>query len=77
VKDSLPEDAGGGPLAVLAGFRREFHASLTARRDEIFELTDAVLCAGGPVRSLDSESSPSPRALSSRSRTLATWSACS
>src|SRR5215471_15605571 len=52
--DSLPEDAGAGPCAfgVLAGFRREFHACLTARRDEIFELADAVLCAGGPVRSL-------------------------
>jgi hypothetical protein len=52
--DSLPEGAGAGPLAraVLARFRREFHASLTARRDEIFELADAVLYAGGPVRSL-------------------------
>src|SRR5215468_6665865 len=52
--DSLPEDAGAGPCAfgVLAGFRREFHACLTARRDEIFELADAVLCAGGPVRNL-------------------------
>jgi hypothetical protein len=50
--DSLPEDAGGGPAAVLSRFRREFHACLTARSDEIFELADAVLCAGGPVRSL-------------------------
>ena len=50
--DSLPEDAGAGPAAVLARFRREFHACLTARRDEIFELADAVLCAGGPVRAL-------------------------
>src|SRR5215831_10171461 len=51
---SLPEDAGAGPCAfgVLAGFRREFHACLTARRDQGFELADAVLCAGGPVRSL-------------------------
>jgi hypothetical protein len=37
---------------VLSRFRREFNACLTARRDEIFELADAVLCAGGPVRSL-------------------------
>ena len=36
----------------LAGFRQEFYASLTARADELFELTDAVLCADGPVRSL-------------------------
>jgi hypothetical protein len=48
--DSLPEDAGAGPLAlaVLSGFRREFHASLTARAGELFELADAVLCSGGP-----------------------------
>jgi hypothetical protein len=52
--DSLPEDAGAGPLALamLARFRREFHACLTARRDDVFELADAVLCAGGPVRNL-------------------------
>ena len=50
--DSLPEDAGAGPATVLALFRREFHACLDARRYEIFELADAVLCAGGPVRSL-------------------------
>ena len=49
---SWPEDAGAGPLTVLARFRREFHACLTARGDEIFELADAVLCAGGPVRNL-------------------------
>ena len=41
-----------GPTAVLARFRREFHACLTARRDEVFELADAVLCPGGPVRDL-------------------------
>ena len=45
--DRLPEDAGGGPAAVLSRFRREFHACLTARGDEIFELADAVLCADG------------------------------
>ena len=52
--DSLPEDAGGGPLAraVLARFRRDFHSSLTARADELSELADAVLCTDGPVRSL-------------------------
>ena len=50
--DSLPEDAGGGPAAVLSRFRREFHACLTARADELSELAGAVLCADGPVRNL-------------------------
>jgi hypothetical protein len=36
----------------LAWFRREFYACLAARADALFELTDAVLCAGGPVTSL-------------------------
>ena len=45
--DSLPEDAGAGPHAVLSRFRLEFHACLTARADELSELADAVLCAGG------------------------------
>ena len=30
----------------------DFHACLTARADELFELADAVLCADGPVRDL-------------------------
>ena len=50
--DSLPEDAGAGPAAVLSRFRRDFHACLTARADELCELADAVLCADGPVRTL-------------------------
>jgi hypothetical protein len=36
----------------LARYRREFYASLTARADALFELTDAVLCTDGPVTSL-------------------------
>jgi len=36
----------------LAWFRQEFYRSLTARADTLFELTDAVLCGDGPVRSL-------------------------
>ena len=36
----------------LAGFRRELHRCFTARADELFELADAVLCSGGPVRVL-------------------------
>jgi hypothetical protein len=52
--DSLPEDAGAGPIAldVLSRFRPEFHACLAARADELAELADAVLCADGPVRTL-------------------------
>src|SRR5229473_2704215 len=36
----------------LAVFRRELYGCLTARADELFEVADAVLCAGGPVRVL-------------------------
>src|SRR5438876_5008975 len=51
--DSLLEDAACvEPLAVLSRFRRDFHACLTARADELSELADAVLCADGPVRTL-------------------------
>src|SRR5580704_16086410 len=53
VMDSLLKDAADvEPLAVLSRFRLEFHACLTARGDELFELADAVLCADGPVRTL-------------------------
>ena len=52
VMDRMPEEAAAGPAAVLSRFRREFHACLTARADELSELADAVLCAGGPVRCL-------------------------
>jgi hypothetical protein len=50
--NTLPEDAGSGPAAVLSQFRRDFHGCLTARADEMSELADAVLCADGPVRDL-------------------------
>jgi hypothetical protein len=51
--DSLQDGAADvESLAVLSRFRRDFHACLTARTDELCELADAVLCAGGPVRSL-------------------------
>ena len=39
-------------LAAWARFRRDFHACLTGRADELCELADAVLCADGPVRNL-------------------------
>jgi hypothetical protein len=40
------------PLAVLSRFRLDFHACLTARGDQPFELADVVPCADGPVRTL-------------------------
>ena len=40
------------PWPALSRFRLEFRACLTARADELFELTDAVLCADGPVATL-------------------------
>src|SRR5262252_737483 len=53
VMDSLLEHAAGVEfLAVLSRFRLDFHGCLTARADELFELADSVLCAGGPVRAL-------------------------
>jgi hypothetical protein len=39
-------------LDALSRFRAGFFSCLTARADALFELTDAVLCADGPVRSL-------------------------
>ncbi|MDQ1295397.1 MAG: hypothetical protein QG608_3282 [Actinomycetota bacterium] len=47
-RDGARIEAFGG----LAGFGSAFYRCLTARGDELFELTDAVLCAGGPVTSL-------------------------
>ena len=39
-------------LRRLGWFREEFYACLTRRTDALFELTDALLCADGPVESL-------------------------
>jgi hypothetical protein len=39
-------------LDALSRFRVGFHGCLTGYGDALFELTDAVLCADGPVRSL-------------------------
>lgn len=36
----------------LAEFRADLYGCLTRRPDELFELTDALLCIEGPVRSL-------------------------
>ncbi len=58
VVDSVPHDAVGDQDTVsarrsdLARFRVAFYDCLTARADELFELTDALLCTEGPVRTL-------------------------
>jgi hypothetical protein len=41
-------------LGVLAEFREAWHGCLTRRADALFELTDALLCAPGPVSSVPS-----------------------
>jgi hypothetical protein len=46
------QDGDAARRSELARFRVEFYECLTARADALFELTDAVLCADGPVRSL-------------------------
>jgi hypothetical protein len=48
----LPALPGNPDLTALAEFRRRLHGCLTARADALFELADAVLCAGRPVKSL-------------------------
>lgn len=47
--DAVPEDS----FAELSRFRGEFSSCLTRRADARFELTEAVLCADGPVRSAE------------------------
>lgn len=49
---SVHDTGTAGALGDLSGFRHAFYGCLTARADALFELTDAVLCAEGPVRSL-------------------------
>ncbi|WP_328505491.1 transposase [Streptomyces sp. NBC_00391] len=57
---SLPVDAPAGDAwGILSRFRVEFDECLYARADALFELTDAVLCADGPVSSLVELSLPS------------------
>jgi len=58
VQSSVPyqrvdgEQTGRASHAELAWFRAGFYDCLSARADALFELTDAVLCAEGPVTSL-------------------------
>lgn len=47
----LPDAVRREALAEASRFRGEFYECLTARRDELFELVDAVLCADGAVKS--------------------------
>ncbi|MDK1349215.1 NF041680 family putative transposase [Streptomyces sp. 378] len=50
---SLPADVPGSEaLGLLSRFRVEFYECLYKRADTLFELTDAVLCADGPVKTL-------------------------
>jgi DDE superfamily endonuclease len=48
----LDVDAGVDERSVLSRFRSGFFGCLTARADALFELTDAVLCVDGPVKTL-------------------------
>lgn len=48
LQHGTPRDAFGE----LSCFRTELYACLTGRRDALFELSDALLCADGPVRTL-------------------------
>ena len=48
----LPVLPGSQALGALREFRERLHGCLTARGDALFELANAVLCAGRPVRSL-------------------------
>ncbi|WP_202919718.1 hypothetical protein [Streptomyces adustus] len=47
----LHQDARRDAFAWASHFRDIFHACLTSRSDALFELTDALLCADGPVTS--------------------------
>jgi len=49
---SVHHPGAAAALGELSGFREAFHRCLSGRADALFELTDALLCADGPVRSL-------------------------
>ncbi|MFC7588247.1 transposase [Nonomuraea antimicrobica] len=50
--DSREIHPGSNGLAALSRFRQAFYGCLSARSDELFELTEAVLCTDGPVKTL-------------------------
>ncbi len=39
-------------IDAMAGFQLRFYRCLTARADALFELTEALLCTDGPVKTL-------------------------
>jgi hypothetical protein len=47
VSSIVPEAVHGHALAELSSFRMELYAAMPRRADALFDLTDAVLCAGG------------------------------
>lgn len=49
---SVHDTGAAGALGDLSRFRHAFYQCLAARADALFELTDAALCAEGPVTSL-------------------------
>jgi hypothetical protein len=49
---SVHDTGTAGARGELSRFRHEFYQAMSARADTLFELTDAVLCAQGPVISL-------------------------
>ena len=49
---SVHDGERGAALGELARFRQVFYRCLPLRADALFELTDAVLCADGPVTTL-------------------------
>jgi len=51
-RDSEVERQPGQAREALAAFRRELYRCFTVRAAALFEVADAVLCAGGPVRTL-------------------------
>jgi hypothetical protein len=52
--DSRHDYVHASALGELSAFWQELYALLTARPDGLFELTDAALCAHGPVTTSDS-----------------------
>lgn len=48
----LQRDVPRNAFEELSHFRGEFYACLTARGDALFELSDALLCSDGPVKTL-------------------------
>ena len=50
---SMRDGGSGEELGTLSAFRRGFYDCLHRRADALFEVCDAVLCADGPVGSME------------------------